>query len=510
MSEFTEYEWLPLGEAAKRFGLSPKALDNRGKRGTAERRKTPDGYRYKVPPQNPRGSSHPSSSPALEVTPEVTPQVTPEVSAPVAIPDPSQEPESPYIRRRAYVYDRERDIYIINVKKQPAPVLMDGDTVRAIQAHYTGVRSVDETCREFQLTREVFNALKRALEITQGSHPLTREEVRAKDLPALIMRAGEVEEAQKYAKLERDKWKAATRDALKWRDIKRELIDKISQVEWPLATTLFPPLVHPRNQGTHTVLIGTTDFHVGKRPFGSEGDIRAYEDHLFEMCKASIHEALVWGEPKEFVVLVGSDLLHCDTFGLTTTRGTPQGAQSVGSIFQHFDSACRLMARVIDEARRFTKVRALWVPGNHDEVLSYAVAGALRERYSREHRVTVDMREDSRKVVAFGSVPVMFTHGHNIKPKDYVGVLARELPAGCDIQKGLVIQGHHHTHRRQVENEYVGVQVITLASPAPADDWHHHQGYGLTRKHMSVLRINNNHGLDTVLLVGAKRRRDAV
>ena len=469
-------EWLPLTQAARRLDLNIKTLDGRGRRGTAARKRAEGarGWLYKVPALHSSTPSHPSPS---------------------------------YIRRKSYLYDVEREVYILNVKGQPGPVLLDAAKVRAIQAHYTAVRSIDETCREFELTREVFEALKRSLELTQGSHPLTREEVRETDLPDLILRVGEVEEAQKYAKLEKDKWKMAMRDALKWRDIKRTLVDHLKDIEWTQqpAAQPQPPSHNTVVRSPHTILLGTTDFHVGKRAFGDEGSVRAYEDHLFEMCARAIKEALVWGAPRRWVLLVGSDLLHCDTLSLTTTKGTPQGAQSVGSIFQHFDSACRLMARVIEEASPHAPVHALWLPGNHDEVLSFAVACALRERYRDTPRVTVDLREDSRRVLAVGKVPILFTHGHHLKPKDYVPILAREIPSTCDIKLGLVIQGHLHTHRRQSEDEYVGVQTITLASPAPADDWHHHKGYGLTRKQMSVLRIDEERGLDTVLLVSAAR-----
>lgn len=483
-------QWKPVSEAADILGMTKSALNGRGRRGTWPRRRDPDSgdwlYDVSHRPQDVETERRDGVA-AEDLADEYDAEVLRHLEA---------QDTSAWVEKDHYVYNGERDVYVVSLPSFRGQFIISGTRLRSMWRSYTSGSTIAEITRDFGIDHQCFQELKRALRLTHTRAPFTDEELASRDVDSLVAEGIRIIERDVMSKIERRKWRKIQEGNRKWVQFESSVLEYMRDFNWPDPPEL--NIATSDRDSDHTAIIGTTDLHFGKRPFGADGSTIWYERWLWKVFEAALSHALEWGTPDQFIIPVGSDLFHADTKHQTTTRGTPQGAQSVGSVNQAFGSGLAYMSKVIDALRSIAPVLASWIPGNHDELLSYAAACALRERYRGVGRVTVDCGERRRKTYKVGQVPLMLTHGDALKPADYVPILAREMPLGCDLSKGLVVRGHWHKRQRRTgdrDDETIGVDIITLTSPAPPDDWHHKKGYDLHRRRMSVLRVDPELGL---------------
>jgi predicted phosphodiesterase len=232
---------------------------------------------------------------------------------------------------------------------------------------------------------------------------------------------------------------------------------------------------------------------VGKRTAGRDHTLASQVGHLRGLlARIPGDVTATWGQaPARWIVIVGSDLLHADTYGQTTTSGTPQGAQSVGSTAQALRAAIELLAELVDQLAVSAPVLAVHVPGNHDRVLGHAVACALEQRYRNEPLVTVDAGEAPHRVIGIGRVPLMLHHGDGADASRAAATLRREAPAECDIRHAMIAHGHLHRRRAAWSDDH-GTLTICMSSPATADDWHAVKHYTGSRQAIGVWRIHHS------------------
>lgn len=488
--------WLPLREAYPALGVTEGAFKYAVKRGD---------IRYKPDPQytkQPRrlywcGDGDPpednSPNPLAE-------------SLSSADQGDSQRPtcldlEGDWIEREGYAYDGQRRAYVLNVSTQRAPLVLRRERVEAIWAKYAGDQAtVAEVCREFALSKTLFGEIKRCLGLTKTRAPWTDEtldETPADDLIADALRA---KERAVLGKVEREEWRRIKKVAEQKRFLRAVVQDALGAGQ--IAPPRIPTRLHPSSD--RALVVGWTDIHIGKRPHGSQGSLDQQRDELLSLIADVAERARACGPLRAIYVPIGSDLLHADNAALTTTRGTPQGSQSVGSIRQHLRLAISLTAALIDTLAGIAPVVAFSLPGNHDETLTDAVAFALEERYRMVDQVAVDTTERRRKTFAFGSVPLIFSHGDKIKSTDIPMLVATECPQGCNVRRSVVFRGHIHTassSRRSVSDghsEVGGFDVVQMASPSPPDDWHHENLYDLSSRRLTLALISEGCGLDSV------------
>lgn len=406
---------------------------------------------------------------------------------------PAAEPSaSGLVERDGYVYDGDRDLYIVNVPSMRGPYMAQGDTVRALRRKYTGGATVAECAMEFELSRQTMVELLHALAITHSSGQFTDEEIESRDAEDLTRDAIQSKRKKVELAAERADWRRIKRDAA--------LVGRQRQiVEGALAELRFDPPVIPRikvQPKRCAVLVGTSDWHIGKRTAGQDHtlaeQVADLDRHVDEIVAAA---SQTWGAPEKFICVIGSDLLHSDTMDQTTTRGTNQGPQSVGSTRMALVEAIRLKARLIDSLATVAHVEAHVVAGNHDRLTSYAVGLALAQRYHSARRVSIVMPEcPDRRVAAYEDVPVMITHGDQESHRELPLLLAREMPAGCRLDLGLIVHGHLHRNSRS-ETDAKGVQIVCLRSPAKPDDWHASKGYTGAARGTTLLRLEPGLGL---------------
>lgn len=462
-------QWLPIAEAADAHGLTKSALDKRGLRGTAERKRCPRQgvWLYACPDPDPDPTSDPTDPPPGPVWEE----------------------------HERYIFARDQDghgRYIFRPACLGGQALaLPETTVRALWSAYTSGATVAEICLEFALERQLFVELRDALRLTHTSPPWTPEEASELTEEELYQSALQRRMRTALTKAERTIWRRKERDAEAWRRGPAALLEQIRRDPPVLQiATGRPRHPHARPPDPFDVVVGLSDLHIGKQCYGKPPQSPATQaEELHAQILAALDQVKRWGNPRRIYVHVGGDLLHVDTARYTTTAGTPQGGQTTGSLWQIWSAAYGLMARALAQAAAIGPTTAVCIPGNHDWVLSMTIGGALEAAFADHPAINVDVDDSPFRVYATpAGVPLLFDHGNNLKPGDYPSLLAREMPAGCNISRGVVFRGHYHGAALASP---LGVSVVTMPSAGGVDDWHQRKGY-LHRGSVGVYRIGKD------------------
>ncbi len=222
----------------------------------------------------------------------------------------------------------------------------------------------------------------------------------------------------------------------------------------------------------HSVFVDLTDFHLDKKGlFGEtiEERVRMFMEILTNlMDKSSKSHGL-----EEVVFIIGSDMLHTDTFFNTTTNGTPQdvivdGLNAYSLAFELYTDAIELLRSYSDN------IKVVLVRGNHGRDREFFLAHALSTYFKDVEDVTFDINPSPRKVHTYGNTFIGLHHG-NCKIDELPLVFAKEFASlwgQCKYHE--VIVGDKHFY---YEKEIKGVRVKQLPALADTDRWHNDNNY---------------------------------
>lgn len=258
--------------------------------------------------------------------------------------------------------------------------------------------------------------------------------------------------------------------------------------------------------GDHLMVLPMADIHVGKwlsrEETSSEYNSEIVEERVRTGTAALVAKAKAHGV-SGFVVCLGNDMLHTDD-GRTTTSGTPQ--DNDGSWFANFRLAVKIMTDIIQELTLHGDVHLMFVPANHDWRSGFAISQVVAAAFAKHPNVHdgtkgAGVTELHRKYFVYGQNLIMFTHGDGAKEKDLHWLMATEAAEAWSKTKfRYIYMGHiHHKVRKSqgitnalIEKDKIGHTVLQAGSfadaqhnvaieyarsPAPADGWHHRNGY---------------------------------
>src|SRR5690606_18614370 len=222
----------------------------------------------------------------------------------------------------------------------------------------------------------------------------------------------------------------------------------------------------------HGLLLDMTDFHLDKLGLlGETVQDRVSMFHSF--VNKLVTRATSFYDIEECVFIVGSDMLHTDTFFNTTTNGTPQDVAVDG--YNAYSIAFEMYATVISEIRsKIPNVKVILIQGNHDRQKSYFIAHALSKYFEGHQGITFDITPVPRKVYLYGRTFIGMHHG-NCKIDELPLVFAKEFSGEwgqCDYHEVLVGDKHFY-----YEKEIKGVRVKQLPALADTDRWHNDNNY---------------------------------
>lgn len=224
------------------------------------------------------------------------------------------------------------------------------------------------------------------------------------------------------------------------------------------------------------------DFHLGKLAWAEESGVE-YDLKIAEkLWRKTINDLIIkannFGEIEEILFPIGQDFFHFDTPRVTTTAGTQLDTDTRWQ--KMFRKGVELLVWTIDELVKIAPIKILWIPGNHDQMLSYAAVVGIYQRYSETKNITVDLSSAPRKYILFGKNLIGYSHGEK-EGKRLQGLMQVEAPElwGKSIFREFHM-GHLHTEMTITNN---GIIFRRISSITASDAWHAENGFlGSTRQ----------------------------
>lgn len=214
------------------------------------------------------------------------------------------------------------------------------------------------------------------------------------------------------------------------------------------------------------------DVHFGKRLVmdGVTYDHNDTKEVMLDVTRQFTNRCVQSGVNR-IVIVIGQDFLNSDNIEGATTNGTRQD----NSLPWHemVAQGIALLAEIIESCRGIAPIDVIYSEGNHDKVLSFCIAQALKQRYLTCDDITVDARQEPRKYDACGETLIGFTHGN--EETKLASVMQNEEPLMWGEAKYRYwITGHVH-HLEMYDAD--GVTIIKCPSPTFSDEWLKRKGY---------------------------------
>ena len=234
---------------------------------------------------------------------------------------------------------------------------------------------------------------------------------------------------------------------------------------------------HPKKTtgGLWAVLV-MSDLHFGGRSWrhttGSDYDLSIAAELVGETAGRLIARS---GDAYRRTIVLAGDTLHFDTISGTTTGGTYIDRDS--RLQKTIELAVASIAGVVELSADSVPTDVVFVPGNHDTAMAWALQKIFAERYRDDKRVKVNTEFTSRKYLTDGGGNLIgVTHGDKARKK-LAGLMAIEAAAlwsQCRHREWHV--GHLHNQSAEV-GTIDGVIVRTAPTIVPPDSWHVDMGF---------------------------------
>lgn len=254
-------------------------------------------------------------------------------------------------------------------------------------------------------------------------------------------------------------------------DYKQALSDTLESIK--RLAPKFPTIKHSKPKDGHCLVINATDLHFGG--WGLENAKSAVLNATSDAISRSAPYPL-----ERIIFVIGSDCLHTDTEHYTTSKGTP--VETDGSTWaQAFKAAQEAYTQCLATLLPLAPVHVVHVSGNHDNLMSYALAQVIEATFSRAKGMTFDVTDHPRKYIRFHDNLLCFTHGDKVKDNDLPMIVSHEAAKDWgQTRHRYVYMGHIH-HNKQIKyqsiKEHPGIVLQWLRSPKPTDNWHRDRGF---------------------------------
>jgi hypothetical protein len=248
---------------------------------------------------------------------------------------------------------------------------------------------------------------------------------------------------------------------------------------------LVPPPKHANKDLLTVYPIG--DYHLGmyawKDETGEDWDLDIAERTL----RGTMADLVSSAAPSETgIVLSLGDFFHIDD----STNRTPASGHALDVDTRRakvLQVGVKLLIDCVEMAlAKHKKVIVRCLAGNHDPATTPALNIALWAFFHSNKRVHVDCSPSKFFYHQFGRVMIGATHGDKCRMTDFPGVMAANQPdkwGATRFRYGYL--GHVH-HKDVRGKEINGVICESFQILAPADEWHHSQGYGAGRSMQAI------------------------
>lgn len=168
---------------------------------------------------------------------------------------------------------------------------------------------------------------------------------------------------------------------------------------------------------------------------------------------------------------VGQDFFHVDNGDSTTTKGTRVDSDTVWQ--KMYKVGVELLIWTVELLRQRMPVDVVYVPGNHDRVLSYCATYTLAAQYRNCDAVNVDLSPSPRKYIRYGKNLIGYSHGKEGKRIQFLMQQERPKDWGETVFREWHLGDLHHEEAA----EYPGLKVRRISSVTASDAWHAEGGF---------------------------------
>lgn len=259
---------------------------------------------------------------------------------------------------------------------------------------------------------------------------------------------------------------------------------------------------HKDGQHTKFLEVCLPDLHFGLTENEDENSLSAFEE-LFDSKIISILDVIDKAEPDMVDLVFLGDILHYDTAQKTTTKGTPQCSNV--SFEKTFTTASEELVHLVNCVYNELAVhenwsgilRVIYVPGNHDTVLGYALMTVVGAYFHDVSNITFDLRQTDRKYTMYGTNLVGFIHGdmNSKRLNQWLYNDARHLISSA---KQIEIHcGHLHSEQVVEDNNVITRHLPTICGVSPYEK---KQGYHSVRR-LSAFLWDGDEGLQNIFYI---------
>ena len=274
------------------------------------------------------------------------------------------------------------------------------------------------------------------------------------------------------------------------------LTDAIMAIKVPQVSL---PEYSDKKAGKYLFELPWMDFHFGKLSWGKEtGDAdfdikiagQLFRDTIDELIRKVMSSGY---EIAQVLFPVGQDYFHFDNPKVQTTAGTQLDSDTRWK--KMYTCGLELLIETIEKLRKIAPVAILWVPGNHDEELSYTAVVALKHIYATNDDVKVDAGPSPRKYFQWEKNLIGFAHGRD-EGKRLSGLMQVEAP---DKWASSYIREMHlgDIHHDKLIDEGNGIEFRWMGTVTAVDAWSSKMGYvSATRKAQAF--VWSDYGIDAI------------
>lgn len=397
-----------------------------------------------------------------------------------------------------YHFDQDQDLYIFFLAGFNKPISLTGHVVRELKRMYSdwdgNPATINEICRSQGISRKVFTRIKQVLSWTHDSEPFTDEEIVTRSEGELLE---DLVQQRKFAleqRFQKSNFKKTQKDALNWQAFKEHSLNPFEDLFKTAHDTYQPKTLTKGTSNMYAVVLSPFDFHYGKygwsKEVGYDYNRKIAKELLLEKTQEILED--IKDFPLErFIVPVGSDYFHIDTFKSTTTAGTPQDCD--GTVVQMLHEGSWLMIEFIDLLRSVAPVEIMLCAGNHDSLLSNALLLFLQGYYRGSSDVEISGDFQSRQYIRYGSSTLGFTHGDGPKADDLCLLMVNESKQNvCNTDYRYWFTGHLHF---ETVKDLKGTKFYQMPSLSGSDRWHHKKGYQGSTRGMCAYLVHKEKGV---------------
>lgn len=225
------------------------------------------------------------------------------------------------------------------------------------------------------------------------------------------------------------------------------------------------------------------DLHLGKLAWrdetGQDFDLKIAAQLYRDTVTDLLGKVKALGLRIEKVVFpIGQDFFHVDSTQNTTTAGTALDYDTRWA--KMYKKGVELLLWAIEMCRELAPVECMYVPGNHDELLSFCAAVSVECYYKGCDSVNVNTSASARKYVRYGNCLIGYSHGRE-EGKRIDGLMQIEAPV--DWGETLYREWHLGDLHHEAARESGGIIFRRVSTITAIDAWHATKGFvGSIRK----------------------------